>query len=365
MPDNWDLVAARNFIVRLTASTAARRQPEFVHLLGGSMRDATVTAPTSPSFAPALHRAPEATSDGRPVLLATDGGPGARATVRVTAALAAERHAVPHVLRVLDISAYAVPAPLPSIIAAADALVGRDVRAPDRDAVRAELGQLLGRRPGWPVSTAIGSPARVIVDEATRLGAELVLMGIRRHDFAERVLRDETTLAVMRRSPCSVLGVAPSLHGLPLRAVVGIDFGRASVHAARAALSVLAPEGSLLLAFIQPPHADPAEGDEGMAVVRELGVDAAFRRLVGELAPGRGVIVEPVVVRCMPGAGTAGELLALGDRVGADLLAVGSQQHGRINRLLLGSVTTDLARDGRHSLLVVPPRRDRAPEGRY
>jgi nucleotide-binding universal stress UspA family protein len=219
----------------------------------------------------------------------------------------------------------------------------------------ADLGRLLGAAPGWPVTSAIGTPAVLIAREAARLDAGLVVMGVRRHDFIERVLRDETTLTVMRRAPCPVLGVTPALSGLPRRGVVGVDFGRASASAARAALSVLAPDGTLLLAHVQPPRTHGGEDAEGAAVVRDLGVDAAFKRLVGELGADERTTVEPIVVECVPGVGTAGELLALADRARADLLAVGSQRHGRVDRWLLGSVTTDLARDGRHSLLVVPP----------
>jgi nucleotide-binding universal stress UspA family protein len=302
--------------------------------------------------------APAARLRGRPVLLATDGSAEARAAARVVAALASEREAVPHVVRVLDVSAYPVPTPLPSVIAAADALVGRALREADADALRAELGRELGAKVDWPAYLGLGSPAGVVVHEAEHIGAELIVMGIRRHDFVERVLRDETTLTVMRRAHCPVLGVAPTLAGLPRRALVGIDFGRAGVRAARTALALLHPAGTMVLAYVQPPHPPHEfrrEDAEGAEIVRTLGIDAAFRRLATELAAEAGVSVEPAVVDCRPGVGTVGELLALGDRVAADLLAVGSQRHRRIDRLLLGSVTTELARDGRHSLLVVPP----------
>jgi len=299
--------------------------------------------------------APAARLRGRPVLLATDGSAEARAAARVVAALATERGAVPHVVRVLDVSAYPVPTPLPSMIAAADALVGRGLREADAEALRAELGRLLGVKIDWPAYVGLGSPASVVVHEAERIGADLIVMGIRRHDFVERVLRDETTLSVMRRAHCPVLGVAPALAGLPRRALVGIDFGRASVRAARAALALLHPAGTLVLGHVQPPHELSREDAEGADVVRTLGIDAAFKRLATELAADAGVTVEPALAECAPGVGTAGELLALGDRVAADLLAVGSQRHRRVERLLLGSVTTELARDGRRSLLVVPP----------
>lgn len=54
------------------------------------------------------------------------------------------------------------------------------------------------------------------------------------------------------------------------------------------------------------------------------------------------------------------ELLGLAERAGADLIAVGSQRT-RPARLSVGSVTRSLVRDGRISLLVLPPSHDLVP----
>ena len=51
----------------------------------------------------------------------------------------------------------------------------------------------------------------------------------------------------------------------------------------------------------------------------------------------------------------ADALRGAADDAGADLIAVGRRRHALIDRLLLGSVTTELATDGARSLLVVPP----------
>jgi nucleotide-binding universal stress UspA family protein len=171
------------------------------------------------------------------------------------------------------------------------------------------------------------------------------------------VLRDETTLVVARRARATVLGVAPSLQTLPRDAVVGVDFGPASVRAARAALDVL----------VQPTAADPTtlrlvyvdrsgvegthEDTAGEALIKQLGVTAAFERLVTDLAAPPGVRVEWVVRHGVP----ADELLAYAEESRADLIAIGSLRHERIERWILGSVTTEVIRDGRCSVLVIPP----------
>jgi Universal stress protein family len=62
----------------------------------------------------------------------------------------------------------------------------------------------------WPISVATGSRSQGIAAEAARLGASLVLLGLRSHHALERALNDETTLNVMRASPCPMFG-APQL----------------------------------------------------------------------------------------------------------------------------------------------------------
>ncbi|HEX5973411.1 MAG TPA: universal stress protein, partial [Gemmatimonadaceae bacterium] len=53
-------------------------------------------------------------------------------------------------------------------------------------------------------------------------------------------------------------------------------------------------------------------------------------------------------------------LVEYADTTSADLIAAGSARLSRVDRWMLGSVSTDLVRDGRYSVLVVPPagRRD-------
>jgi len=52
----------------------------------------------------------------------------------------------------------------------------------------------------------------------------------------------------------------------------------------------------------------------------------------------------------------ADALLEYADGAKCEMIAAGSARRGRIDRWILGSVSTELVRDGRHSVLVVPPR---------
>jgi nucleotide-binding universal stress UspA family protein len=272
---------------------------------------------------------------GRPVLVALDGGPCDAAVTRAAAQLAAAHGARPHAVHALG------PVPHPH--------AGR--------ALEAHLVAALGTEHRWPVRAHLGPPAAVIARRAAELDAALVVLGIRHHGPLHRVLHDETTLHVMRDTTCPVLAVTPSFVAPPRRVMVGVDFGVASMHAARAALHLLDPAGTLVVAYVEPMRADadPDEALEPDGVVYALGVEAALDRLVIDLAAPPTVHVEPLRVVSDTASSVGEALLAAADRARVDLLAVGSRRHDWADRVLLGSVTQDLARDGRHALLVVPP----------
>jgi nucleotide-binding universal stress UspA family protein len=187
------------------------------------------------------------------------------------------------------------------------------------------------------------------------------VMGLRRHHRVDRVTHDETTLNVMRGASCPVLGVTTLLTARPRCAVVGVDFGAASTRAVRVALDVLDDGGTLVLAHVEPPGRDPdlARDDAGDTaggdVVYALGVEAAFDRLVTDLVVPADVTVTRVRVAGEAGRHVSEALFAVAEEHRADLIAVASRRHDWLDRALLGSVTTELAREGRHSLLVVPP----------
>jgi nucleotide-binding universal stress UspA family protein len=219
-------------------------------------------------------------------------------------------------------------------------------RADVEDQVRATGGSLL-----WPIVIDSGDPAKVIAERATTAHASLIVMGLRKHGGVDRLLRDETTLRVMQRSGIPVLGVTSSLRTLPKRVIAAVDFSRASLRAARLAMTLLADGGTLSLVFVRPDKAEMPEDLEGREVIFVHGVRAAFARLQRELAPPAGVRIETVLLE----GPTAEELGHFADRSGADLIAVGSHRRSLLNRVLLGSVAADLVRRATCSLLVTPP----------
>jgi nucleotide-binding universal stress UspA family protein len=100
--------------------------------------------------------------------------------------------------------------------------------------------------------------------------------------------------------------------------------------------------------------------DDGEAVIHRLGVEAGFTLCRAELE-GAGVSVDQVMLnRALPNP-TSATLLEYADGARCDLIAAGSARRGRIDRWMLGSVSAELVRDGRRSVLVVPPKVN--PEG--
>ncbi|MFL5562720.1 MAG: universal stress protein [Gemmatimonadaceae bacterium] len=288
----------------------------------------------------------------RVVLVATDDTEASAPALRFARTLA-ERGAAVHALHVVDTRSAPMPPPLDLAIAFTDATFGDAFREQRENEVRETIAETIGAPIDWPARIALGVPPYVIVREARALHADLVVLGLRRHNAIERAVGDETTLHVMRAAPCPVVAVTTPLTAPLRRVLVAVDFSRASLEAARAADHLVGKEGTLVLAYVAP--ADLAIPDDGERVIHELGVDAAFAWFRGELGRAVDAPVEEVKLRRWTSARVAEVLLSYADGAKIDMLALGSVRHGRIERWILGSVTTDIARNGSRSMLVVPP----------
>jgi nucleotide-binding universal stress UspA family protein len=292
-------------------------------------------------------RAPEgrALALHRDILLASDASPAAAAATQVVDALAARWSTTPHVCTV-------VPAPPVAIDPAGVSLTYAPVIADYlRDEVSGQLAACSAATSGWSRETAAGVPAAEILRIAESRGSDLIVLGLRPHAFFDRMFRDETALSVMRRASVPVLAITPLLNRLPRRIAVAIDFSRASIAAARAALALVDDGGSLMLVYVEPPSAPKSPATEGFTTIYAQGVAAAFTRLRSELASRSTVRIETVVLR----GGVVAELLSFAYRAEVDLIAVGSQRHSIARHAFVGSVTTALARAAMCSLLVIPP----------
>jgi nucleotide-binding universal stress UspA family protein len=281
----------------------------------------------------------------RDILLASDASAAAAAATQVVDALATRWSSTPHVCTV-------VPAPP---LALDPAGVGVTYAPSIADALCKDVSEQLAAcsaaTAGWSREVAAGVPAAEILRVAEARGSDLVVLGLRPHAFFDRMFRDETALSVMRHASVPVLAVTPLLNRLPRRIAVAIDFSRASIAAARAALALLDDGGSLMLVYVEPPSEPRSPATEGFTTIYSQGVAAAFTRLRSDLASRSNARIETVVLK----GGVVAELLSFAYRAEVDLIAVGSQRHSIARHAFVGSVTTALARAATSSLLVIPP----------
>jgi len=261
-------------------------------------------------------------------VLALDGDSSAAGLLAIADWLSQHRDAKIRVLSVVD------SAPAPAV----------DGRVSRRHAVERALGTAADRS-RWPVSVTVGSVASSVADASVADDVQLLVIGLPSR-LGGRAPCDDAALGIVRRSRKPVFAVARSLRVPPRTAIASIDFTRSSLHAARAALKLLAPGGTLYLAHVQPQL---ERADESLQVVYAQGIAAAFDRVVNELGAPNDVVVQPVILQ----GNARDELNAFAERVDADLIALGTSAPDP-TRLNGGRLSAAMLRAATRSLLIAP-----------
>jgi nucleotide-binding universal stress UspA family protein len=288
-----------------------------------------------------------------PVLVATDGTEAGDTAMRVAEGIAGDHKLSTQVISVLEPLA-SFFAPVDGLMVAFPPTVSDSARSDLRvQAVRERVRKAVRHPDTWNVQVRIGSIAKTVVDAAREIDASLIVLGLGKHRPVDRLLGDEIAAQVVRRASIPVLAV-PSDARVPLRrAVVGIDFSRASIRAARAAVSLTTPPGHVWLAHVKPPLEIPSETYEGASVIYTQGVLGTFKKIEERLEAVELLEVRPVVLE----GKVADELLAFASSHQADLVVTGAHGRTLVERLLIGSVTTKMLRAAQCSVLVIPPYR--------
>lgn len=307
----------------------------------------TAATPLDAIIAPGTAGARAATR----VLLATDGGADAMGAVAVAAALT-RFHADVRALTVIPFPPTGISGLDPLAISEAEMRADQYVESRTREAVQHQLAdQLAGVQPHF----VQGRVVPTIVRSARDWEAAMILVGLNRHDLIDRLTGEETALRVARSAAIPVLAVTPQAAPVPRRIVIAVDFSSASLRAARAALALAADGARVTLAHVRPPAA-PARPSPGDPRHYTSGIAGGLAQLQQRLVAPVGGILDTVTLT----GDTVKELTAYASAEQADLIAVGSHRHSFVGRLILGGVTTDLLRDARHSVLVIPPERVQA-----
>ena len=281
-----------------------------------------------------------------PILVASDGAEESDAAIQLAWTLAGHTAADVQVVSVLE------PLPTAAEIAAL-ANVGAlqsEQREAQLSAVRAQLARRVPGECAWPLELIDGVAASTLGNYASSRHARLLVMGRGRHALPARWLGGETVLRALRFGETPVLAVSPGATGLPRRVVMAIDFSAYSLYAARVALSIVAPDALIYLVHVRPRarFRGPvsAQWEHQYADV----VPALLEDVRDRLDAPPDMQVETIV---LSGA-AAPALIEFAESANADLIVSGSHGYGFLNRLVLGSIATELLRGASASLLCVP-----------
>src|SRR6202162_3005247 len=226
------------------------------------------------------------------LLLAIENDDNARAAIRVTDALTA-RGAVPSVIHATELMAPVAGTPN-SMLFFAEAVLGEQFHQGMARSLRALISATTGRARPWAVHSVTGEPSFCITQEAREKDCDLLVIGIHHHGAFEQAIGENTATRVMARAAVPVLGVRPTLSGLPRRIMVATDFGNASRESAHLAANLADPGGCVILVHASLPTPLVEEGDEGAALIQREGMEQAFLQLAAEISEGKSIRVETV-----------------------------------------------------------------------
>ena len=218
--------------------------------------------------------------------------------------------------------------------------------------LRAGLGEVRAGDHSWQLEVEHGDPVSGLLRRTSELDAALVVIGIGRHRPMDRLLGGETTLRVIRHTSCPVLAVSGDLQRRPREVVVATDFSPQSMHAARAALPLLARGATLHVVHVWQPTITDDPQVLGIEKMYARSITARLVRFVADLRTPPGVSVRTEV---REGRG-ATQLIAYANEHRADLIVAGRRGPDAIAHAFVGSVATSLLRGSSCSVLVAPDR---------
>lgn len=280
-----------------------------------------------------------------PLLVATDG------TVRSDAALRAALKISS--LNGQKVLVLAVHAPLPAMGPEVQIASSAGMDASSRTALLCQVIEQIERvgiTEPWPVKVTTGYPAATIAGLAKSIDASLIIMGLGGHGVLDRIFGEELALQVLRVGTVPVLAVAENFQDLPERVLVAVDFSESSKRALDLGGPMVRTGGTATLTHVITSETDPMDW-RAMDAPHLGSVGRELDQFASEVEFRDGVARARRVVAGDPGK----KLLEISAEMRADLIVTGSHGHNFLNRLLLGSVSTQLLRKAGCSILVAPP----------
>jgi nucleotide-binding universal stress UspA family protein len=285
-----------------------------------------------------------------PVLCAVRAGHAPEPALLAAAAIAATWHAPVHVMTAVEpLGTFAAEADLAGMLAQLEAEEATAAGPRVRAQVMAVAGpEALGEHGTWRVDVLQGPAPRAIAERAHAGHARLVVVGLGRHAVADRLFGSETAVRVARMLDRPLLAVAGPMPVPATRAVVATDFSAASDLAARDAVSLLAPGGTLTLVHVSTQLEQAPPLWTTWTAMRENVLPGLFAEQVRRIGAPDGVHVE-WTTRV---GDIVTELQDVAHRADASLIAAGRHGLNPLERFFVGSVTTALLRRSDRAVLV-------------
>jgi nucleotide-binding universal stress UspA family protein len=224
--------------------------------------------------------------------------------------------------------------------------------------------RLVAMEQGWDVKSesGAGSPATVIIEKADEWEADLIVVGSHGHTALGRFFFGSVSQKALHEARRSVRVARGRIEepGTPVRLIIGVDGSKGAEAAVEAVAARKWPAGSevrIVNATWATPQITSSRGliqiikwiDEEKARVNKMIDDA-----IGKLRAS-GLRTEVVVKEEEPKR----LLITEAESWGADCIFVGARGMGRIERFLLGSVSSAVAARAHCSVEVVYDRKER------
>ncbi|HMR10025.1 MAG TPA: universal stress protein, partial [Polyangiaceae bacterium] len=227
------------------------------------------------------------------------------------------------------------------------------------EAESALLWELSDNAPPDEVSVALrvvagrGRADAHLVARADEGKFDVIIVGQRGHSLVEQIWRGSIARGVLQSSPVTVatvpipIGQVDTSFRPPWVVVVSIGFTETDHRALAHAIGYAAEGATVHIAHVLGPYDLPSE-------LRRAREDAWHRlsKLARGVAVERSISIEKHVLAGLPPE----QLLALSERVGADLLVLGSRRRTAVGRVLRGSLVQAIIEESRFPVLVVPAR---------
>jgi nucleotide-binding universal stress UspA family protein len=293
------------------------------------------------------------------LVVATDGSAAAQVAVDLVAGAEWPVGTIVRVVQAVETGAALFGGPWPAVAELQAGALESEIRRVARDAVEQARARLA--KPGLEVDAEVltGRPASVIVETATEMAADAIVVGSRGHGAIDSMLLGSVSAEVVDRARVPVLVARGTSIARVMVAWDGSDCARLAAGLVRG-WPVLARSAVRVLsvADVGPPWW-AGFPDAALPALMPMYIDAAdaLRRLHDELARDLTAELQAAGIDAAPerrDGDPATEIIAAAKAGEVDLVVMGTHGRSGIQRVVLGSVARNVLQHVRCSVLIAP-----------